>query len=136
MLGGIHSNRFRPMLNRNLLIVRPKQPFVDWINEADPYPDGGHITLEYAIEDCPAFLVHDSACEDLEGWLEQCYLPLFEEILEFWYTDPALWPQDRTLELFKTWIDVDVRGIILDVVDEPLLDDEIEEASKRPGNLH
>jgi len=27
------------MLNRDLLIVRLKRPFVDWINEADPYPD-------------------------------------------------------------------------------------------------
>ena len=34
------------MLNRDLLIVRYKQPFVDWINEADPQPDGHRITLE------------------------------------------------------------------------------------------
>jgi len=43
------------MLNRDLLIVRLKQPFVDWINEADPYPDSGLITLESANEDCLVF---------------------------------------------------------------------------------
>jgi len=29
------------MLNRDLLIVRLKQPFVDWINDADPSPKTG-----------------------------------------------------------------------------------------------
>ena len=115
------------MLNRDLLIVRLKQPFVDWINEADPYPDGGHITLEYANEDCPVFLIHDFACEDMEGWLKQCYLPLFEEVLEQWYVDPTLWPQDRNLELFKAWCQVEVHGIIIDLVDDPLLDSDYED---------
>ena len=32
------------MLNRDLLIVRYKQPFVAWVNEADPYTDG-HLTI-------------------------------------------------------------------------------------------
>ncbi len=124
------------MLNRDLLIIRLKQPFVDWINEADPYPGGRTFTLEEANEDLPVFLIHDYACEEIENWLEQCYLPLFEDILEYWYTDPALWPQDRTLELFKAWIGVDVRGIIFDVVDEPLVDDEIEGASQAGNDLH
>ena len=34
------------MLNRDLLIIRYKQPFVDWVNEADPHPDGHRMTLE------------------------------------------------------------------------------------------
>ena len=33
------------MLNRDLLIVRYKQPFVDWINEADPQPDGDRMPV-------------------------------------------------------------------------------------------
>jgi hypothetical protein len=115
------------MLNRDLLIVRLKQPFVDWINEADPYPDRIHTSLESANEDCPVFLIHDFACEDIEGWLEQCYLYLFEEVLEQWYVDEGLWPQDRTLALFKAWCEVEVHGIIIDLVDDPLLDTDYEE---------
>ena len=125
--GWVSPNLYRPMLNRDLLIVRVKQPFVDWINTADPYPDGGHITLEYANADGPVFLIHEMACEDIEGWLEQCYLPLFEEILEQWYVDEALWPQDRTLELFRAWCEVDVHGIIIDLVDDLLLDSDDED---------
>ena len=113
------------MLNRDLLIVRQKQPFVDWVNEADPSPDGGaHITLESANEDSSVFLIHEFASEEFESWLESCYQPLFDNILGEWYTDPALWPQDRTLELFKAWCDFEVHSMVLDYVDEPLIDDD------------
>ena len=84
-------------------------------------------SLEFANADCPCFLIHDSACEDIEGWLEQCYQYLFEEVLEQWYVDEALWPQDRTLELFKAWCDVEIHGVIIDLVDHPLLDTDYEE---------
>ena len=81
-------------------------------------------SLEFANADCPCFLIHDSACEDIEGWLEQCYQYLFEEVLEQWYVDEALWPQDRTLKLFKAWCDFEVHSMVLDYVDEPLIDDD------------
>ena len=113
------------MLNRDLLIVRYKQPFVNWVNEADPNPDGHRITLEAANDDSPAYLIHEFASEEFESWLEGYYVQLFENILGEWYTDPELWPQDRTLELLKTWCDLEVHSMILDCVDEPLMDDEI-----------
>ena len=70
------------MLNRDLLIVRYRQPFVDWVNEADPHPAGGaHITLESAKEDSSVFLIHEFASEEFETWLESCYQPLFDNIL-------------------------------------------------------
>ena len=114
------------MLNRDLLVVRLKQPFVDWVNEADPYPDGSRMTLKEVNDDLPTFLIHDYACEDLEGWLEQHYETLFAELLEQWYVDDALWPQDITPELFKTWCDVGIHSMVIDLVDEPLVDDQLD----------
>ena len=114
------------MLNRNLVVVRLKQPFVDWVNEADPYPDGSRMTLKEVNEDLPAFLIHDDACEDLECWLEHFYQPLFEELLEQWYVDDALWPQRVTLALFKAWCDIEIHSMVFDLVDEPLVDDELD----------
>ncbi len=114
------------MLNRDLIVVRLKQPFVDWVNEADPYPDGSRMTLKEVNEDLPAFLIHDYACEDLEDWLEQHYETLFAELLEQWYVDDALWPQDITLELFKTWCDVGIHSMVIDLVDEPLVEDQLD----------
>jgi hypothetical protein len=113
------------MLNRDLLIIRYKQPFVDWVNEADPYEDGHHIALEAANDDSPAYLIHEFASEEFESWLESCWVPLFENFRGEWYTDPALWPQDRTLELLQTWCELEVHSMVVDTVNEPLVDDEI-----------
>jgi hypothetical protein len=114
------------MLNRDLIVVRLKQPFVDWVNEADPYTDGSRMTLEAVNEDVSTFLVHDYASEDLEGWLKEGYLILFEAILEEWYVDEALWPQDRTLALFKRWCGVEIHSMVFDIVDGPLIDDDFD----------
>lgn len=89
------------MLNRDLLISRYKQPFVDGINEANPYPDGHLMTLEDANHDSPNYLVHEDASEDFEHWLSGFYRSLFENNLEDRYTEPVLWPQDRALTLFN-----------------------------------
>jgi hypothetical protein len=114
------------MLNRDLLIIRYKQPFIDWINEAEPNPDGEFITLEIANDDPTAYLIHEYASEEFENWLSECYLTLFENILGEWYTEPALWPQDRTLKLFKAWCDFELHSMVVDYVDGPLLDDDFE----------
>jgi hypothetical protein len=114
------------MLNRTLLVIKFKQPFVDWVNAADPNPKTSPVALSDANEDTTGFLIHEAACEDLEGWLQQCYLPLFEGILEEWYVDPALWPQDRTLKLFKTWCGVELHSMVFDLADEPLHDDDFD----------
>jgi hypothetical protein len=114
------------MLNRDLIIVRLKQPFVDWVNEADPYSDGSRMTLDEANQDVSSFLIHDSASEDLEGWLDICYSTLFDALLEEWYVDESLWPQDRSLALFKRWCDVEVHSMVFDLVDGPLVDDDFD----------
>jgi len=112
------------MLNRELLVVTYKQPFVDWVNEADPQPNEHPITLEDANEDSPAYLIHEYASEDFDQWLQECYLPLFENILEEWSSDPTLWPQDRTLSLFTKWCPLDIHSMVLNYIDGPLVDDE------------
>ena len=110
------------MINRDLIIIRFKQPFVDWVNEADPSPGNSRMSLEEVNDDSPAFLIHDYASDNFEDWLEECYELLFEQVLEEWYVDPSLWPQDRTLKLFKAWCDLKVHSMVIDFVgrDMPL----------------
>lgn len=49
---------------------------------------------------------------------------LFEAELEGWYTDPTLWPQDRTFRLFQTWFDVECHSVVVDMVGGDIYDDE------------
>jgi hypothetical protein len=121
------------MLNRSVLIVRPKQPFVDWINTADPEPDDDpHVfTLTEVNEDATAFLVEVEDEDELEKWLKKNWQPLFEEQLEGWYVDPELWPQARTLKMFREWCDFQLHTVVLDTGSTPLYDDENDELA--PG---
>ena len=105
-------------INRCLVIVRPKQPFFDWVQSVDY---DGELTLEEIREDPTAYLV-----PEFEDDFEQaevfaaCYDLIFEAELESWYTDPELWPEDRDLEMFLQWFDVDFHSLIFDLVDAPV----------------
>jgi hypothetical protein len=48
-------------------IITFKQPFVDWINEAEPHPGSHRVPIEEVSDDSAAFLIHDYASEEFEG---------------------------------------------------------------------
>ncbi len=54
------------MLNRAALILRYKQPAVDWINDVDPYgsPD---LTIESVNEDSSIYLISSEDAYDPES---------------------------------------------------------------------
>jgi hypothetical protein len=78
------------------------------------------VALAEANDDVSGFLIHEYACGELNEWLKENYLPLFEELLEEWYIEPAMWPQDRSLKLFRRWCDVETHCIVIDLVDGSL----------------
>ena len=114
------------MLNRAAVILRYKQPFVDWINAADPYPDAKapKTTLADVNEENNVYLIEVEDQEELDKWLGLNHDLLFEEELNGWYTDPALWPQDRSLALFKKWCLLELHTMVFDTGGSPLEGDE------------
>jgi hypothetical protein len=76
-------------IDRSLMVVKPKQPFFDWVQSVDYEQD---LTLEYVREDSSAYLI-PQLWEDSEqpAILEWCYELVFEAELESWYTDPELY---------------------------------------------
>jgi hypothetical protein len=110
------------VLNRAVLILRYKQPFVDWINAADP--DSTHaITLSDSNQDSTAYLIEVEDEEQLEEWLELNGELLFEQELEGWYADESLWPPDRSLALFREWCTFELCTMVVDTGESPLHDD-------------
>lgn len=117
------------MLNRAVLIVRYKQFFVDWVNAADPTPTHT-ITVADVNDDSGAYLLEVEDEKELDEWLALNGETLFEEILNGWYTDPALWPQDRSLAVFKKWCSFELHTVVLDTGSSPLEDDEADYAAE------
>ena len=113
------------MINRAAVILKYKAPFIQWVNDADPYKDNPGITLESENKDCTVYLILEDDAENLEEWISFNFEQLFESEIEDWYTDESLWPKNRNRKLFDEWFDVECHSVIIDTVDGKIIDDEI-----------
>ncbi len=83
------------------------------------------MTLADGNEESTVYLVEVEDQDDFEEWLASNYRELFEEELNGWYTDPELWPQERSLKTFKKWCSFELHSVIFDKGGAPLFDDEV-----------
>ena len=113
------------MLNRAALILRYKQPFVDWINAVDPSPCSMVVTLADVEDERTVYLVEVEDQDYLQRWLVKNHKWLFEEELNGWYTDPDLWPRDRSLNKLKEWCSFELNSVVIDTGTSPLEDDDL-----------
>lgn len=110
------------VINRAAIGVLPRQPFVDWINAADPYPGGAVITLKEAQEEPSAFLIPANGNVDEPGkrWVQRNWRALFEQSLNDGYVDVTRWPPHRTLKMFREWCDIHIHEMVFDYAATPL----------------
>ena len=109
------------MLNRSAVVVRYRQPFVDWVCSFD---DDGGLTLLEANDDPTIYLVEAGSEQEFERWLRLNHDLIFEDLLDDWYNDEASWPEDRTLETLKLWCEFDFHSTVYDTGETALEDDE------------
>ena len=138
----------RYQINRAMVVLRYKQPYLDWVKTAGPSPM--ELTLEEANDDGEAFLVpaYDSPIDPVDGtedaikWVEKRWRMLFEYVLMSWIQDETAWPKKLSLKLFREWFDVEYKSLIWDMGNEPLrvedCDDEPDEEfqDETGGLLH
>jgi hypothetical protein len=116
------------MLNRAAIILEYKEPAIHWVNEADPSPESDPLSMDDANTERTVYLVSEDDAdgdEAVDRWLRANYENLFEAELEGWYTDPSLWPQERTWSLFREWFDIECHTALIDTVGDAIYDDEI-----------
>src|SRR5262245_57229626 len=108
------------MLNRAVLIVRPKQPYLDWaasLDDSGVLPD---ITGEQTVYLVPEY----ESDEDAQEVLETVYATVFENELYGWRTDEAAWPRNRDFQTFLAWFSIEMHSVIEDLCADALVDDE------------
>ena len=111
-----------PLLNRSLLIVRPRRPFLDWYLSLD---DAEDVTLEDLREEPTGYLLSEYELEeDREAVLEHFWDLVFEHELMAWSNEEKAWPRQRTFTMFRDWFEVELSSLVIDIVDAPLLTDE------------
>lgn len=109
------------MINRSALIVRPKQPYVDWAKGLD---DSGMDPSE--IGERTVYLLPEYD-DDIEGLalLSKGYEHIFEAELEGWHLIEDDWPANRTFAMFCEWFDIELHSMVVDMVDGPIVDDDL-----------
>jgi hypothetical protein len=110
------------MLNRSAIVVKPRQPFLDWLHAADP--TSRDITLPEAAADPTIYLIPEcDSEEEVHEFLRELCEEIFVEQLGGWLTDEETWPQDRSFDAFCRWFDWQHYSMLIDLCDEPLTDD-------------
>lgn len=100
-------------INRSAIIIKPLQPFFDWINALypeDPVNEADEPNI---------YLINDDI-DDVEKWLKKKFDKFFTMELEDWHTNTKEWPQKRSYKMFKQWFSVDVSSMIYDMENSPV----------------
>lgn len=101
-------------INRNAIIIKPRQPFLDWLSNL--YPEEN---FEENIKETNIYLV-DNTIEDIEKFLKKKYDRFFKMELEDWHTNKKEWPQRRNYKMFNLWFQVEKSKMVYDLEKEPV----------------
>ena len=107
-----------PEVNRSIVIVRPKQPYIDWANACD---DGPRTLTHQSLPNwasiylIPEFEDEAGVRRILKGYFHE----IFENELYGWSTDESTWPTKRDFQTFKEWFHCEFHDFVEDLcVDE------------------
>ena len=107
-------------LNRSAVVVKPKEPFLDWLHMADPTSRDlslSELTREptiYLLPEC------DTPAELEDALRERCE-EIFIEQLSGWFNGEKTWPRDLGFETFCHWFDLEHHSMLVDLCDHPLI---------------
>jgi hypothetical protein len=104
-------------VDRGLIILQPKQAFVDWLNCGAIV--GDPISLAEARQDNDAFLIPEFDSEgEAMAYVVLHATEILEHALEDWCGDNSPWPEKLDSKLLLAWFDVKMCSLLFDMVDE------------------
>lgn len=109
-------------INRQAILVKKKQPFVDWLTFTskthDPPEHKREFTLADVNHEYHIYLIEDIEVLDVAyEYIETLKPSLFEAELSGWYNASAshLWPQDRSNDVFDQWFEIEFHSMVIDI---------------------
>lgn len=105
-------------INRAALVVRPRQPYLDWAAGVDAEAPEQAKDLHKRVS---VYLVGEDPEEQAEtAPLENYFAEIFESELAAWYTDERQWPKPRTLAMFHEWFEAVGESVVTDLEAGPI----------------
>ena len=110
------------IINRSAIILRPKQPYLDW-TKLDDATGIAESVFKSMRERPTVYLVPDwEAPEERQEILKEFWPALFEAMLEGWLRDESMWPKERTFQMFQEWIEVETHAMLVDIYEDEAID--------------
>lgn len=114
------------LINRTAVGIVGAQPYVDWMNSNDADAAKGMLTVARTQPYGSVFLLPEADLEeDVQEWVEDNFLMIFEFQLAAWTEDEGLWPATRDLLTFREWFRVDLHSEVVDVTDDEIEGEEL-----------
>ena len=111
-------------INRSIIVITPKQPYIDWLNSLEL--SANKYTVELYKNDGGVYLVEDiENNKDFEATIMNNYEKFFERELKGVEPNEDKWPSKRNLELFHEWFDIHYHTVIADIANINLEYEEI-----------
>lgn len=113
------SEHFDPLtVNQAAVIVKVKQPYVDWANKL-PDNSGMVVSVEELNKSPHTYLIpiYDMS-PDIEAFAENVKPYIFENELNGWCTYEPWWPENRSPKMFDEWFDISISELIFDLDEE------------------
>ena len=111
-------------INRSAIVVKPAQPFLDWLHRVDP--TSAQLTLDdLSLEPTIYLLPECQGKEEAIECLREVCTEIFEEQLDGWYRVPSTWPAERDLHAFLIWFEWSLHSMIIDLGEIPIEHEEI-----------
>ncbi len=108
-----------PNVNRSLLVIQFKQPYLDWANQLPDPPEKGlpdPQVFENFDQEPRAYLIPEIFDEDeLEAFFERMWISLFESLLADRVSDEKHWPKKRTMKMFANWFELSFTSTVSDL---------------------
>jgi hypothetical protein len=114
------------VINRIAVSVSGAQPYIDWTRQHDAAAARGSLTVARAKPFGTAVLLPELELEeDVQEWIEENAVWLFELQLAAWTDDESAWPETRDVRTFRAWFTVDIHSVVVDVADDEIEGEEL-----------
>lgn len=108
-------------INRNAVIITPKQSFFDMLERISGEKVGeAPSLLDY--DESTVYLLEESEMDkfDLKEEMEFCFKKIFFEEVKGWFVDDDKWPKDVTWEEFTSYFNISYQSVVNDTIDEEI----------------
>ncbi len=116
-----------PVVNRAVILVKPKKPFIDWAKYVNTDNDLSDKEMEEEFDEYNAYLIKEvDYDEELEKNIKKEAKYIFETELAGWSQDESEWPTNRSYKIFREWFQI-IDSIMVVDTDTSLLERDDEE---------